>query len=101
MSFWDQLALDAFWQGRLPPSREGTHWLSGLKTLVAYRLIDPPAYYLVGTPKGRLSRYEAELAGRPWQRVALLVILGMALAWVEAGQVERTRSLIRAARAAG
>jgi hypothetical protein len=25
--------------------------------------------YLVGTPKGRLTRYEAELAGRPWQAV--------------------------------
>ena len=28
-----------------------------------------PVLYLVGTPKGRLSRYEAELLSRPWQNV--------------------------------
>ena len=28
-----------------------------------------PIFYLVGTPKGRLSRYEAELLSRPWQNV--------------------------------
>jgi transposase len=39
------------------------------ETLEQMRASDPPAYYLVGTPKGRLSRYEAELAGRPWQQV--------------------------------
>jgi transposase len=38
---WDQLQLDRFWQPRLPPSRKGTRWLNVLKTLVAYRLIDP------------------------------------------------------------
>jgi hypothetical protein len=38
---WDVLQLDAFWQPRLPPSRKGTRWLKVLKTLVAYRLIDP------------------------------------------------------------
>ena len=38
---WGQLALDDFWSARLPPSRQGTRWLSVLKTLVAYRLIDP------------------------------------------------------------
>jgi transposase len=38
---WDQLQLDDFWSPRLPPSREGTRWLNVLKTLVAYRLIDP------------------------------------------------------------
>jgi hypothetical protein len=38
---WEQLQLDAFWQSRLPPSRKGTRWLNVLKTLVAYRLIDP------------------------------------------------------------
>jgi hypothetical protein len=38
---WDVLQLDAFWQPRLPPSRKGTRWLNVLKTLVAYRLIDP------------------------------------------------------------
>jgi transposase len=38
---WDQLQLDDFWSPRLPPSRQGTNWLNVLKTLVAYRLIDP------------------------------------------------------------
>jgi transposase len=38
---WDLLALDGFWQPRLRPSRKGTRWLNVLKTLVAYRLIDP------------------------------------------------------------
>ena len=38
---WDLLELQAFWQPRLLPSRKGTRWLSVLKTLVAYRLIDP------------------------------------------------------------
>jgi hypothetical protein len=30
---------------------------------------DPPIYYLVGTPKGRLTRYEKELAEKPWHKV--------------------------------
>lgn len=38
---WEQLRLDDFWSPRLPDSREGTRWLNVLKTLVAYRLIDP------------------------------------------------------------
>ncbi len=38
---WDLLELDAFWGTRLRPSRKGTRWLNVLKTLVAYRLIDP------------------------------------------------------------
>ena len=38
---WDPLRLDDFWSPRLPASREGTRWLDVLKTLVAYRLIDP------------------------------------------------------------
>jgi transposase len=38
---WEQLQLDDFWSPRLPPSRQGTRWLNVLKTLVAYRLIDP------------------------------------------------------------
>jgi hypothetical protein len=40
-ALWDPLQLDTFWQPRLPPSRKGTRWLNVLKTLVAYRLIDP------------------------------------------------------------
>jgi transposase len=38
---WQQLQLDDFWSTRLPPSRQGTCWLNVLKTLVAYRLIEP------------------------------------------------------------
>ena len=41
LKLWDELALDDFWRERLPPSREGTNWLAVLKTLAAYRLIDP------------------------------------------------------------
>jgi transposase len=41
MQLWQQLELDSFWRARLGLSREGTPWLKVLKTLVAYRLIDP------------------------------------------------------------
>jgi transposase len=41
MELWQQLELDSFWRSRLRASREGTPWLKVLKTLVAYRLIDP------------------------------------------------------------
>jgi hypothetical protein len=33
------------------------------------RQSDPPVYYLVGTPKGRLSRYEKALTDKPWHKV--------------------------------
>jgi len=33
------------------------------------RRSDPPIFYLVGTPKGRLSRLEEQLTGLPWQKV--------------------------------
>jgi transposase len=35
--------------------------------LAEMREADPPVQYLVGTPKGRLSRLERELASKPWQ----------------------------------
>lgn len=41
LELWSKLRLDEFWAPRLPVSREGTRWLNVLKTLVAYRLIDP------------------------------------------------------------
>ena len=41
LDLWEQLQLDAFWKGRLPPSRKGTSWLNVLKTLTCYRPIDP------------------------------------------------------------
>jgi transposase len=35
--------------------------------LEAMRASDPPIHYLVGTPKGRLSKLEQALLDRPWQ----------------------------------
>jgi transposase len=35
--------------------------------LEAMRRADPPVHYLVGTPKGRLSRLEQDLLDKPWQ----------------------------------
>jgi transposase len=32
------------------------------------RAADPPVHYLVGTPKGRLTRLERELLAKPWQQ---------------------------------
>src|SRR5271165_1643868 len=37
------------------------------KTLEQMRQSDPPVYYLVGTPRGRLTQYEKQLAQLPWQ----------------------------------
>jgi len=37
--------------------------------LAELRVSDVPVFYLVGTPKGRLTRLEAQLAERPWQEV--------------------------------
>jgi transposase len=39
------------------------------ETLEQMRRSDPPVHYLVGTPKGRLSRLEAALTELPWQKV--------------------------------
>jgi transposase len=36
--------------------------------LEAMRRADPPVHYLVGTPKGRLSRLEQDLLLKPWQQ---------------------------------
>jgi len=41
MRLWEMLDLDRFWQPLLRASRKGTRWLSVLKALVAYRLVDP------------------------------------------------------------
>jgi hypothetical protein len=41
LQLWQQLELDNFWRPRLRPPRAATPWLKVLKTLVAYRLIDP------------------------------------------------------------
>jgi len=37
--------------------------------LAEMRSADPPIFYLVGTPKGRLSKLEKDLLGLPWQKV--------------------------------
>jgi transposase len=39
------------------------------EVLAEMRASDPPVHYLVGTPKGRLSRYEKQLLEQPWQAV--------------------------------
>jgi transposase len=39
------------------------------EVLEQMRQSDPPIHYLVGTPKGSLSRYEKELLEKPWQVV--------------------------------
>jgi hypothetical protein len=41
LELWQQLDLDSFWRPRLARVRGDTPWLKVLKTLVAYRLIDP------------------------------------------------------------
>ena len=33
------------------------------------RSSDPPVHYLVGTPKGRLKKFEADLLAQPWKNV--------------------------------
>jgi hypothetical protein len=37
--------------------------------LAEMRASDPPVQYLVGTPKGRLTKLEKDLLGKPWQQV--------------------------------
>jgi hypothetical protein len=37
------------------------------EVLAETRAADPPVSYLVGTPKGRLTRLEKHLIVRPWQ----------------------------------
>src|ERR1700674_4403571 len=39
------------------------------EVLAEMRAADPPIFYLVGTPKGRLSKLEKALLGLPWQTV--------------------------------
>lgn len=39
------------------------------EVLEEMRQSDPPVYYLVGTPKGCLSRYEEQLLEKPWHLV--------------------------------
>ena len=41
LQLWQQLELDSFWRPRFARVQGNTPWLKVLKTLVAYRLIDP------------------------------------------------------------
>jgi transposase len=41
LQLWQQLELDNFWAPKLARAQGSTPWLKVLKTLVAYRLIDP------------------------------------------------------------
>ena len=36
------------------------------EVLAEMRAAETPVYYLVGTPKGRLSRFEEALTAQPW-----------------------------------
>ncbi len=38
------------------------------EVLAEMRAADPPVHYLVGTPKGRLTRLEKHLVAQPWQQ---------------------------------
>jgi transposase len=38
------------------------------KVLAEMRTADPPVQYVVGTPKGRLTRLERDLLAKPWQQ---------------------------------
>ena len=49
LELWHRLDLDAFWQPLLPDSQKGTPWLKVLKTLVAYRLLDPGSEWKLHT----------------------------------------------------
>ena len=70
MYLWNLLELDVFWSPALPPSREGTRWLNLLKSLVAYRLIDPGSEYrfhrewFIHSAMGDLLGETFALAGR-------------------------------------
>ena len=44
-------------------------WSATEEVLTEMRTSVPPIYYLVGTPKGRLTKLEADLLERPWQSV--------------------------------
>jgi len=39
------------------------------EVLQEMRSSDPPVYYLVGTPKARLKKFETDLLGQPWENV--------------------------------
>ena len=62
LHLWNLLALDAFFEPRLPPSRKRTRWANVLKALVAYRLIDPGSEFRLHR-QGYLQSSLADLLG--------------------------------------
>jgi len=99
MELWNQLGLDSFWEPRLPGSRKGPAgfmffdkttlpdflrkieaqygkmnrlWIMdrGIPTEAALEQMRAEgASYLVGTPRGRLSKLEDPLISQPWKQV--------------------------------
>lgn len=72
------------------------------EVLAEMRASNPPASYLVGTPKGRLTKLGAELADKPWQqvredvRVKLLTKEGETYVLAQSeGRVAKERSMRR------
>jgi transposase len=63
------------------------------------RRSDPPVYYLVGTPKGRLSQFEASLAGLPWRKVRQNVEVKLLARDEEMYVLARSRDRMRKERA--
>ncbi len=53
----------------MPPCRQVDRGIPTEEQLAAMRQADPPVSYLVGTPKGRLTKLEQALVALPWQAV--------------------------------
>jgi hypothetical protein len=81
MHLWGMLDLDRFWSPRLKASRKGTRWLSVLKALVAFRLIDPGTEFrfhrewFLGSAMGDLLGEDFSLAqkDKPYRCLDLLL----------------------------
>lgn len=72
------------------------------ETLAAMRAADPPVYYLVGTPRGRLTRFEKGFLETPWTAIRSAVEVKLLPADGELyvlarshGRVEKERAMRR------
>lgn len=72
------------------------------ETLAAMRAADPPVYYLVGTPRGRLTRFEKGFLEKPWTAIRSAVDVKLLPADGELyvlarrhGRVEKERAMRR------
>lgn len=71
----DKTTLKMFWQKlEMQYGKAERIWVMdrGIPTedvLEDMRTADPPVYYLVGTPRGRLTKLERDLLPWPWQAV--------------------------------